>query len=232
MIWKFIKQNNKILSVALGLFLISMSTLVFLGEHKGSGFSHELKASVIDSKSIIPESIKDEEIKYRTILHNSTNPVLALNLDGTIGFVSNEFLEKLGYESQDVQGKSFFLFLQQEDLPTFMNAYGDILKNEAPVSAIGPYRLKMKDDVYAYHIGYVAPFMENGKMTKILLVTKSIEDKMRESEEVNKTAKENNKTKEKNPLNVLPPPQSNPTHIEDTQLLVDKSTHLRESSRR
>jgi hypothetical protein len=98
-----------------------------------------------------------------------------------------------------------------------MNAYGDILKNQAPVSAIGPYRLRMKDGVYAYHIGYIAPFMEDGKMTKILLVTKSIEDKIKESEQSNA---------EKNPPKETSSPSVIPSPLKNSQLVVDQISEI------
>lgn len=176
---KIIKQNKATILISLAVFLVSMSTLlIFLDQNKESSghskLNHETKASVIYSDQ---NSINDE-LNYRSILHDQNNPVLALNLDGSISLVSGQFLSKLGYVEEDLQAKSFFQLLHPDDLLIFVNAFGQVLKSETPVSTIGPYRVKTKTGEYQYHIGYATPFIEDKKVTKILIVTKSIQDKM------------------------------------------------------
>ena len=175
----FIKQNKKILVITLGLFLTS-SAILFLTLSMEHDVGNKNKASISHSSEIV--KVRSEE-EYRAILHDKKNPILALDIDGKIQFASDEFLQKLQI-TDSVQEVSYYDFFHKDDLVTFMNAYGELLKNKTPVSAVGPYRLRTGNGNYVYHIGYLAPLLnKDGEIESILVVTKSIEDKMQEINE-------------------------------------------------
>jgi len=169
------------------MMLISSFYLYSLIGHKADNHIDmtEAHANIFGDKSNSESNLLESEEYYREILKDKKNIVLALGMDGVVDFASKEYKEKLGVELEDLVGDSFFLQLHSEDLAIFTAAFGAVIQDREPVSAIGPYRLKKNNGEFEMHIGYVAPYLVGGKVTKVLFVTKSIEDKIRETEEKN-----------------------------------------------
>lgn len=182
---KYLKQNKNIFIVALGLFIASMSTLLFiLSGEKDS--VNELKTNVVDSITL--KSHQEEERNYRELIDNHDDPIIVLSLDGTIEFASWDFEANSGYRQKELKEELFFSILHPEDLGTFMTAFGKVLETENSITMIGPYRLRDGNGEYHVHMGSVHPLKEHDKVVKIGVTTRDISYEIEKNEDQDETA--------------------------------------------
>lgn len=176
----YIKQNKNIFIVTLGLFIASMSALLFF-LNDDHNLHEELKTNVVDSIAL--KSYQEEEKRYRDLLGNHEDPIIILNLDGTIDFVSWDFGVAAGYKQKELKGELFLGLLHPEDLGTFMSAFGKVIGTEEALTMIGPYRLRDSLGAYRVNMGSVYPIKEEKKVVKIGLTTRDISYEIEKSEE-------------------------------------------------
>ncbi len=175
---KYLSQNKHVILVAVALFVVSMSTLLFFLGADPKGQQHEIKTDLLDSADV--KSPKDIEDRYRKLINNNEDPVLALALDGTIEFASRDAELKWGYGKKNIVNQSIFVLLHPDDLPDFLGVFGKVLQTEHAVNTIGPYRVLGKNDEYRVIIGAAAPLIEKGKIQKIIIAAKDITDELSE----------------------------------------------------
>jgi PAS domain S-box-containing protein len=174
---QYIKQNKHVIMVAVTLFVISMSTLLFF--FGSNGGQKDLKTDVIGGGSNVTESInvksaQDDEQSYRTIVNNEEDPVFVMNVDGTIKFSSWNVESTLGYKPDELQHQIFFLMIHPDDLSTFLGAFGKVIQNKKPVTMVGPYRLRDKNGEYHLHMGSLFPIVVQGNVDSIAIASKDI----------------------------------------------------------
>jgi PAS domain S-box-containing protein len=178
----YFTQNKAIIFAAVGLFVTSMTGLLFFLS-QDPGTNAELKTNVMDSISL--KSDQEAENNYREILNNKEDPVLVIGIDGIINFMSWSAENATGYSKDDIKNQLFFNYLNPEDLGTFMAAFGKALKDEKPVTMVGPYRVRGKDGAYHYHMGAIYPIIENGKIIKMGIVSRDISQEIKKNEHGN-----------------------------------------------
>lgn len=198
---KYLKQNKNIFIVAIGLFIASMSTLLFFLNDAPE--SHlQLKTDVVDSITL--KSRQEEERVYRELLENHSDPIIILGLDGTIHFASWEFEANGGYRHKELKGELFFSLLHPDDLGTFMAAFGKVIETEKILTMIGPYRLRYKNGEYSVHMGSLHPLKEGEKILKLGITTRDI------SNEIEQKNEETESTEKAPPPTPPPPPPPPP----------------------
>ena len=172
--------------VAVSLFVISMSTILFFfGSNIEKDQPQELKTSVMESFDI--KSLQDQENSYRTMLKNNEDSIIVLNGDGTIDFTSWDIETGLGYNQNEMKTQIFFLYLNPDDLSLFLGAFGKVIDTQKPMHMVGPYRLRSKDGGYHLVIGNLTPVIEGDKVTKIVVSTKDITKQMSDAADKKKT---------------------------------------------
>jgi PAS domain-containing protein len=57
------------------------------------------------------------EAKWRSLIHNSSNLISILEADGTIRYVSPTIHDILGYKPKELIGKKTFEFIHPDDMP-------------------------------------------------------------------------------------------------------------------
>lgn len=180
--FKFLKQNKNILMVAFGLFIVSMSTLLFfLKEDPHTGkLNEDLKTSVVESVSM--KSHQEDEKIYRDITKNSDDGIIVIKINGMVDFVSWNLEEIAGYREDDIKGTLFFKMISPQDLSTFLEAFGKVIDKEAPLSLVGPYRIQNSNGEFHYYIGSMHPISWNGKIAKIALTLRDINETVEDGE--------------------------------------------------
>ena len=172
--YNFFRQNKNILFIAAGVFIVSMTALLlFLNTENRD--PQNFKADVINAESAKSEEI---ETKYRSLMQNQEDPIVVINLDGKIDFISWNYASETGFGIEDLREKLFFSYLHPDDLPTFFSAFGKVIDSGKPVTMIGPYRLRDKNGEYHFNIGSVYPVIEDGKVSSIGITTRDISEHM------------------------------------------------------
>lgn len=230
----FIRQNRNVLLVGLGVFMASMTALMFLLNQSTQNHG-ELKTDVLASeKSVVSE--QSEEKTYREILNNTEDPVVVMSLDGTIQFNSSDFEKITGDPTDITKGKLFFSLLKPEDMGVFMSAFGKAIQTGKPQMMIGPYHILNRSGDYSVNMGSVYPLSENEKITKIGLTTRDISDKINNAEpsaqqdKPSPTKNVSNKKSENQNVQNDPPKDSSPQDAAAPQEILTQETEQQPTS--
>ncbi len=86
-------------------------------------------ANDITEKKKAEELIKESEEKYRTLAENLNDVLYSLTKKGVISYISGAIKYMLGYEPDEVIGKTFSEFFLKEDLLKFPTQYKKILSD-------------------------------------------------------------------------------------------------------
>lgn len=170
---KYLKQNKQVVIASFTLFILSMSTLFFF-----LGTNQELERG--DYKADLMHgsrkhfSLIIEEKKYREIVQNTVDPLVVLNMDGEIDFISQNFEVKSGYDREEILHKTFSHFLHSDDLTTFLEHFVKAIETKETVVMVGPFRFLDKDGKYRTHIISFIPLEEKGVMYAIAMTAKDI----------------------------------------------------------
>ena len=186
---KYMKQNKHVITVAIALFIVSMSTLFFFLGSDNEFQKADYKTDFIHALKV--KSTEEQERQYREFLQNEKDPFAILDLQGNIVFGSDNFGTLLGYKKEDLDHRLFPLFLNTEDLPVFLGAFSKVSENHQSVLMVGPYRLHDKNGSDHLFIGSMVPLFEKEKLVNIAIVTKDIG---------NSVPAEKNEPKEKNTI--------------------------------
>jgi PAS domain S-box-containing protein len=170
---KIIKQNQNIIIVSIGLFIISLTALLFLVNNSDKNENGELKADVVNAGETVG-SEKSEESTYRKQVNNYDDPLIVIRIDGTVEYSSPDFKSSAGYDQATLHNKLFYSLLNPEDLSIFLGAYGKAMASEEAVTMIGPYRIRNADGKYSVNMGSLYPVKNGDKVQKIILTTRNI----------------------------------------------------------
>jgi len=106
--------------------------------------------------------------KYRYLIELINNPVVELNLDGIITYISPQCYDLLGFLPEELIGKSVFKFIHPEDLITVKNAIRKAFDSKEILSE--RFRILRKNGSYIYIIskGKSVNFDRTSKLLVIL----------------------------------------------------------------
>ena len=169
---KYVKQNKHVITVAFGLFIVSMSTLFFFLGSDNEFQKADYKTDFIQALKV--KSYEEQEKQYREFLHNEKDAFAILDLEGNIEFSSANFETTLGYTKEEVNHHLFPLFLNTEDLSIFLGAFSKVNQTHESLMMIGPYRLQNKNGEDRFHMGSMIPLFEKGKIMSVAIVSKDI----------------------------------------------------------
>lgn len=177
--FKYITQNKNIIMVAVALFIVSMSTLMFfIGNNNELKHSSDFKADIIDVMKM--KSPEEQEKKYRELAHNEKDSIVVLNLENSVEFMSADLESSLGYTQDEIAHQPFYKLIHPEDLAIYLGGFGQVLKTQQTVNVVGPYRMRNKNSDYQMHIATAVPSLEENKVTHIILVIRDISESMKD----------------------------------------------------
>ncbi len=178
----FFSQNRNIILVSLGVFIASMSGLMFFLNNGGSEVSmmKDLKTNVIESSWAGKENAEDTE--YRELFKNEEDPFLLLHLDGSIRYVSANFSESTGLGTADLEEKTYFSFINHEDLPIVLSAFSKTLGDADTQTMVGPFRMLDGDGEFRIYMGSFHPVIEDDDVAAVGAVIHDISKALIEKE--------------------------------------------------
>jgi len=112
-----------------------------------------LIASLIEQR-IITETAKTEafrqsEERFRCLVQNSSDIITILEADGTIRYGSASMERILGYQTEDLVGKSAFELIHPEDVQNLLNTFTQLLQNQKASASI-EYRFRHQDGSWRF----------------------------------------------------------------------------------
>nr|WP_319540268.1 PAS domain S-box protein [uncultured Methanospirillum sp.] len=134
-------------------------------------------------------SLKESEEKFRTFVENANELVYALTPNDIFTYVSPNWTEFLGYEPDELVGKSAETIVHPDDYPRVHSFFNNIARTGVK-NRIEGYRVCHKNGTWQWHTQSLSPVLDDkGKVFSLLGVChdvterKRTEEALRESEE-------------------------------------------------
>lgn len=176
-----LSQTKKIALMAIALFFLSVASITFFLKNGGDEFSYS-KADILQVANHKDESDKkpdenERENKYRELTGNVDNPILVINVEGKVTFVSDDFCKLLSEKCSNVLDNLLFKYINSEDLPDFVSAHSKLIADGEKNEALGPLRMsKNKKEILV--LFSAQPVLEDKKVTEIILSAKDLSEKV------------------------------------------------------
>lgn len=174
-----LSQTRKIALVAITLLFLSIASITFFLKNGGEEFAYS-KADILQVTAKKEEKKVDEdalEDKYRNIVGNFEHPILVINVDGKLTYVSNEFCKLLSEKCSNLMDDLLFQYINSEDLPDFVSAHAKLIADGEKNEALGPLRMsKNKKEILV--LFSAQPILEDKKVTEIVLSAKDLSEKV------------------------------------------------------
>jgi PAS domain S-box-containing protein len=135
------------------------------------------------------EALKQSEQKFRSIVENANDIIYQLTPDGIFSYVSPNWVDLLGHEISEVEGKVFTLFIHPDDLPFCLGTLHRAIEKGQKQSGI-EYRVRHKDGAWRWHTSNLSVLRDiSGSVVSVVGIARDISDRklaeeaLRESEE-------------------------------------------------
>jgi PAS domain S-box-containing protein len=130
-------------------------------------------------------ALLNSEQKFRLLAENSEDIISVHAIDGTIWYLSPSVSTVLGYEVDEVIGRSFEPYVHPEDRRKFLSA------NEVPSfteseSIIVRYRILRKDGTYIWLESIIKPIVDEEELVKLICTSRNITDQKIAQEKLKK----------------------------------------------
>lgn len=134
-------------------------------------------------------ALQESEAKFRSIVENANDIIYQLTPDGVFSYVSPNWVDLLGHEVTEVEGKVFTPFIHPDDLPLCLGALGRAIEKGQKQSGI-EYRVRHKNGFWRWHTSNLSVLRDgNGKVLSLVGIARDIserklaEEALQESEE-------------------------------------------------
>lgn len=174
-----LSQTRKIALVAITLLFLSIASITFFLKNGGEEFAYS-KADILQVNTYKEEKKPDEkavEDKYRNLIGNSDHPILVINVEGKITFVSNDFCKLLSEKCSNVLDNLLFEYINSEDLPDFVSAHAKLITDGQKNEALGPFRMN-KNDKEILVLFSAMPVLKDKKVVEIVMAAKDLSEKV------------------------------------------------------
>jgi PAS domain S-box-containing protein len=129
------------------------------------------------------EELRKIEETLRPIIDNMSDLIRLVDLQGTILYASSSHLAALGYQPEEVVGKSSFDFVHPEDIENVFQVFSEAVAKKHPAKV--EYRVKHAKGHYVW-FETAGGFLRNdkGKVSGILTTSRNVTERKRIEEEL------------------------------------------------
>lgn len=85
----------------------------------------------ITKRKLMEQALLDSEYKYRSIIENSQELILTIEVDGTISFSNNAWKKKLGYNDVELIKMNFFDLLEKDSAKNCKSHFMKVLEGDS-----------------------------------------------------------------------------------------------------
>ncbi len=123
-------------------------------------------------------ALLNSEQKFRLLAENSEDIISVHAIDGTIWYLSPSVTTVLGYEVDDIIGRSFEQYVHPEDRYKFLPAdqVPAFADHVAESSIIVRYRILRKDGSYIWLETIIKPIVDEAELVKLICTSRNITD--------------------------------------------------------
>ncbi|MBW1814938.1 MAG: PAS domain S-box protein, partial [Deltaproteobacteria bacterium] len=118
----FIKSDNTLID--------TVGSAAFRRDNEGNVIGVEGLFFEITEKKRIEKELKESEEEYRTLVQTSNDLIFHVDQEGTMMFANNAFKKILGYDQNELIGKSCFGFVHREDLQLVESKLAELLERK------------------------------------------------------------------------------------------------------
>ncbi len=133
------------------------------------------------------EAITNTEKKFRALIQNSTDGLTVIAADGTVLDMSPSGKKILGYDKNEIIGKTRPDLIHPDDSATVTGAFIDIIKNPETIKLI-EYRHKMPDETYKWLECSYNNLLNEPYINAIVLSYRDITERKKAETEIKNTA--------------------------------------------
>jgi PAS domain S-box-containing protein len=146
-------------------------------------------AQDITSQKEAENALLNSEQKFRLLAENSEDIISVHATDGTIWYLSPSVTTVLGYEVDDIIGRSFEQYVHPDDRRKFLPAdqvpqFADMSTAESII--IVRYRVLRKDGVYIWLESIIKPITDEDELVKLICTSRNITDQKIAQEKLKK----------------------------------------------
>lgn len=165
---KYLSKQKKLFILTFS-FLIILFTTIFIISESSLNIDHDdMHAYILNDEEA--EHVQSEDF-YRKLLNNQTDYIFILKKDTTIEFSTETWLKDFGYYKNEVDGKNFFTFIHEKDLPYFANEIVELVNTSEKNDGIGPFRIEDYNGESNLFIANAIPiYDEEGELIRIGLI--------------------------------------------------------------
>jgi len=113
-------------------------------------------------KNVLQKNIQEKEKLFESFIENSNEIVYELDIDGIITYASKNWGKLLGYEAEEVIGKSNTSIIHPDDLENCANYLNEIIEKGINTKDL-IYRALHKEGHYVWHSSNIKISEKNGK---------------------------------------------------------------------
>jgi len=135
-------------------------------------------------------ALLNSEQKFRLLAENSEDIISVHAIDGTIWYLSPSVSKVLGYEVDDIIGRTMDQYVHPDDRHKFLPAdkvpaFADNIHG-AENSIIVRYRVLRKDGVYIWLESIIKPIVDEAELVKLICTSRNITDQKIAQEKLKK----------------------------------------------
>jgi len=151
-----------------------------LDEQEGFGIAQDITAQKEAENALL-----NSEQKFRLLAENSEDIISVHAIDGTIWYLSPSITSVLGYEVDEVIGRSYDQYVHPDDRHKFKPAeeISSFAENE---SIIVRYRILRKQGNYTWLESIIKPILDEEQLVKLICTSRNITDQKIAQEKLKK----------------------------------------------
>jgi two-component system cell cycle sensor histidine kinase/response regulator CckA len=112
------------------------NTSVIHCDEKGRVLSYDGLIQDITERKLAEEALRESEARFRALVESSSDWVWAIDSQGNYSYSSPKVTELIGYEPDEVIGRSPLSFMPQDELARISKTVQDIINNREPFIAL------------------------------------------------------------------------------------------------
>src|SRR5947207_588504 len=143
----------------------------------GAQFFTGIARDITDRKESQLE-LEQRETYFRALIENATDIITVLNRDGTRRYVSPSVERSLGYQPEELIGKTPFDLLHPDDVPELRRLFVSGLETPGFVASI-EYRIRHKDGSWRIHEAKARHLLGDKTVAGIVINSRDITERKR-----------------------------------------------------
>ncbi|MCF7886409.1 MAG: PAS domain S-box protein, partial [Candidatus Marinimicrobia bacterium] len=123
------------------------------------------------------QALRESEEKFRSFVENANDIIFSTSLEGDFTYISPNWKEILGHESEKVLGKNFKDFVYSEDIPQVQEFFEKVITTGEKRKGV-EYRVKHQDGRYRWHTSTGSPMKDDqGHIVAFLGIARDITER-------------------------------------------------------